>query len=78
MGLKSGPQKTATPPGTGGCCGIGVRSVDSAGRARAMTIRIAASILVIYAAGGFIAPGETSAQGWPFDGGRTAPHSARR
>ena len=44
-----------------------------------MTIRIAASILVIYAAGGFIAPGETSAQGWPFDGGRTAPsHSAFR
>jgi hypothetical protein len=46
---------------------------------RAMTIRIVASILVIYAAGGFIAPGETSAQGWPFDGGRTAPsHSAFR
>ena len=44
-----------------------------------MTIRIVASILVIYAAGGFIAPGETSAQGWPFDGGRTAPsHSAFR
>jgi len=44
-----------------------------------MTIRIVASILVIYAAGGFIAPGETSAQAGPFDGGRTAPsHSAFR
>jgi hypothetical protein len=44
-----------------------------------MTIRIAASILVIFAAGGFIAPGETSAQAGPFDGGRTAPfHSAFR
>ena len=56
-----------------------VRSVDSAGRARAMTIRIAASILVIFAAGGFIAPVETSAQAGPYDGGRTAPsHSAFR
>jgi hypothetical protein len=56
-----------------------VRSVDSAGRARAMTIRITASILVAFAAGGFIAPGETSAQAGPFDGGRTAPsHSTFR
>jgi hypothetical protein len=41
-----------------------VRSVDSAGRARAMTIRIAASILVIFAVGG--APVETSARGGAF------------
>ena len=38
-----------------------------------MTIRIAASILVIFAAGGFIAPVETSAQAGPLGGGRTAP-----
>jgi hypothetical protein len=56
-----------------------VRSVDNAGRARAMTIRITASILVIFAAGGLIAPVKTSAQAGPFDGGRTAPlHSAFR
>jgi hypothetical protein len=41
-----------------------VRSLDSAGRARAMTIRIAASILVIFAVGG--APVETSARGGAF------------
>ena len=48
-----------------------VRSVDSAGRARAMTIRIAASILVIFAVGG--APVETSARGGAFIGGPVAP-----
>ena len=48
-----------------------VRSVDSAGRARAMTIRIAASILVILAVGG--APVETSARGGAFIGGAVAP-----
>jgi hypothetical protein len=56
-----------------------VRAVDSAGRARAMTFRIAASILAIFAAGGLIAPVETSAQGGAFNGGRTAPfHSVFR
>ena len=48
-----------------------VRSVDSAGRARAMTIRIAVSILVIFAVGG--APVETSARGGAFIGGPVAP-----
>ena len=48
-----------------------VRSVDSAGRARAKTIRIAASILVIFAVGG--APVETSARGGAFIGGPVAP-----
>jgi hypothetical protein len=38
-----------------------------------MTIRIAASILVIFAAGGFITPDETSARGGAFIGGRVAP-----
>jgi len=46
MGLKSGPQKTATPPGTGGC---GIGCSPRAGRARAMTIRIAVSVLAILA-----------------------------
>jgi hypothetical protein len=44
-----------------------------------MTIRIAASILVILAACGLVASVETSAQAGPFEGGRTAPfHSAFR
>ena len=56
-----------------------VRAVDSADRARAMTFRIAASILAIFAAGGLIAPVATPAQGGPFNGGRTAPfHSVFR
>ena len=50
---------------------IRVRPVDSAGRARAMTIRIAASILVIFAVGG--APVETSARRGAFIGGPVAP-----
>lgn len=51
-----------------------VRAVDSAGRARAMTFRIAASILAIFAAGELIAPVATPAQGGAFNGGRTAPY----
>ena len=42
-----------------------VRAVDSADRARAMTFRIAASILAIFAAGELIAPVATPAQGGP-------------
>ena len=78
MRQKSGPQKTATPPGTGGRGGIGCGPLTAQAK-RSMTIRIAASILAIFAAGGLIAPVETSAQAGPFGGGRTAPfHSAFR
>ena len=73
MSQNFGSDKETRRPRNSGIRRNRVRAVDTAGRVRAMTLRIAASILAIFAAGGLIAPVATSAQGGALNGGRTAP-----